>query len=89
MLKIPKIRQVRCFAVALVLSAVLFSSCGTSTTPEDDSVAVKDKDSIPPNADSVLKADSVVTASYHLSKEDSTHIADSIKKTKDPIRDFN
>jgi hypothetical protein len=52
-------------------------------------VNAKGKDSIPPNADSVLKADSVVTASYHLSKEDSIHIADSVKKTKDPIRDFN
>lgn len=75
-------------ALLLAIGSVLFSSCGNSDhVIENDSMPLAD--STPPDLDSVLKADSTVTASYHLSKEDSTEIADSLARTKNRIRDFN
>jgi ABC-type Fe3+-citrate transport system substrate-binding protein len=76
--------------VLLIITALLVSSCGNNSGDENaDSAAKHDTAKNKPDADSVVKSDSTVTASYHMSKADSAHIADSIAKTKDPIRDFN
>jgi hypothetical protein len=79
----------------ILLSALIFffalfivSSCGNGAADKDKD-SILETDSIPPDLDSTLNADSVVTASYHMSKEDSTRIADSIARKKNPIRDFN
>ena len=69
-------------------STLLLLSCGNGQNDADED-SLQNADSIPPNLDSILKADSVVTASYHQSKEDSMKVADSVAKTKNPIRDFN
>jgi hypothetical protein len=74
---------------ALLLGSLLIYSCGNGTD-EDPANEKKNDTTIPaPDVDSVVKSDSVVTAAYHMSKEDSIKVADSVKRTKDPIRDFN
>lgn len=93
--KLPKLkfRQSRFLAaLMMVFGSLLFSSCGNDACDDDtvDGGIGPMMDSIPQNADSIRKADSIeATTSYHMSKEDSTKIADSIARTKNQIRDFN
>jgi hypothetical protein len=73
----------------LLFGSILVYSCGNGTEEDPADGKLKDTFTPAPDLDSTLKADSVVTASYHISKEDSIKVADSVKRTKDPIRDFN
>lgn len=75
-------------AFVFVFGSMLVLSCGDDGKDKAGD-SVLNTDSVPPDLDSVLKSDSSVTASYHISKEDSTRIADSIARTKNHIRDFN
>jgi hypothetical protein len=75
-------------AFVFVFSSLLFSSCGNDGEDKTADSVLK-TDSVLPDLDSMLKADSTVTASYRMSKEDSARVADSVAKTKNPIRDFN
>ena len=75
-------------AALLITGSFLVSSCGNSSEENADS-AKHDTTMHKLDPDSVAKADSTVTAINHISREDSTHIADSIENLKDPVRDFN
>jgi hypothetical protein len=77
-------------AVLLITGIFLLSSCGNNSGDENaDSASKHDTALNKLDPDSVAKTDSTVTASYHISKADSTRIADSIARTKNPVRDFN
>ncbi len=78
------------FLSVLIVPTLLISipSCGNGTEDVDEGGEIHNNDTLP-DADSLAKADSVVTGSYHISKEDSIKVADSVAHTKDPIRDFN
>jgi hypothetical protein len=73
----------------LLFGTVLLYSCGNGSGEKPVDGIIHDTTIPAPDLDSVVKGDSVVTASYHLSKEDSIKVADSVKRTKNPIRDFN
>lgn len=85
------IGSLKILATTLFISGMLlFSSCGNGHDEENaDSAAQHDTALHRLDPDSVAKADSTVTAVNHISKEDSTRIADSIQNLKDPVRDFN
>ncbi len=88
-----KFRQSRFLAaVILVFGSLLFSSscgfiAGEPTVPQVDG-GVFLMDSVQEKTDSADNANNEGSA-YHISKEDSARIADSVARTKNAIRDFN
>ncbi len=95
--KLPKLKfsQTRFLAaVFLVFGSLLFSSsCGfTAGEPMDTQAdgGVVMLDSTYEKIDSVdNESNEDAGAAYHISKEDSTRISDSVARTKNSIRDFN
>ncbi len=95
--KLPalKFRQSRFLAaLILVFGSLLFSSsCGfTAGEPVDSQVdgGIVVLDSVLEETDSADGANNgEVGPAYHISKEDSTRISDSVARTKNSIRDFN
>ena len=79
----------RILGAMLFVFTLLFFSCGNSHEEDSADSAAKHDTAHKLDPDSVAKADSTVTASSRIPKEDSIRIADSIENLKDPVRDFN
>ncbi|MBI3510058.1 MAG: hypothetical protein HY064_05305 [Bacteroidetes bacterium] len=93
----PKKRQAKFFAALLfVFSFGLFSCRGDNNGPghvvgdvaiSDSAAKAQRQQFTKDSADNAQKLKPETP--FHLSKEDSTHVADSVAKHKNPIRDFD